>query len=734
MSAPIFAAQASLVLKSIPKIDKSHFISSFVDTQKQHAKYYAEEGRSLWNNLDDAHKSKPESPPPEEKVIGFSTPVLIPRNPKACESLTEKSTSRNPDTNVTERSPKKSRKANNAKSKPSRENIKNVQHTKKRMKKLFDDDGIAARLEERRDRKRTKREIMRPTANDNVNMDDNEDSKQIEATRGKKGKPKRSTSQTQNAPGLALMHGFTSTNVGKNRLTVPSPALGVFNRGRASTKTQVSKKPSQVVKPTTFQESVFLNGTTRRANPPGPKEPLSEKSTFSEGSSTPSTPPKPQTRKTRNSPVHTHTRSPAISSSSSSNDETELPIARAESELWDIEREGFHLPSSPERQKSVVLDVRGLQWETKTETVGEKQAVEAFPKSHEQYIASQPSSSLAPSQSASQHGLVGRTTNRISLLTSKYFVPQGPHPARAAPTLDEITLPFSAPPTPPLQARSPIRTCQNSVSEYLVDHSVHVAPNVQNSSPLYLPHQADEDHTADKPYIAPLYTLWNPLTFSDSVQISGTETTQPLFPETDPRNLVSSVSYPNHFYIPPRVDAPPLQNNFEYDAEGGSSFCFIDNDECSSMDWAGYDPEKCDFYDMSEEQEQGQQNDAEHEDLSDHHYSQHQLNEDNFDVVGNTEMALSGMDVEEDVMYRFPSEKWNEPVDKDRVTSEVDGEDLEVDEGMPRFLQGRELLLGLTATGRQVAVARDRSGYVSTAEADVAKSLSLKGHWLPQKL
>ncbi|KAJ3999534.1 hypothetical protein F5050DRAFT_1737546 [Lentinula boryana] len=568
---------------------------------------------------------------------------------------------------------------------------------------------------------------MRPTVNDN--LDDNEDSKQIKATRGNKGKQKRSTSQ--NAPGLALMHGFTSTNVGKNRLTVPSPALGVFNRGRASTKTQVSKKPSKVVRPSTFQESVFLNGTTCHAKS-ALKEPLSKKSTFSEESSTPSTPPKPQTRKTRNSPVHTHTRSPTISSSSSSNDETETPIARAESELWDIEREGFHLPSSPKLQKSVVLDVRRLQWESKTESMGEKQVVEALPKAHEQYIASQLSSSLAPSQSASQHGLVGRTTNRISLLTSKYFVPQGPHPARAAPTLDEITLPFSAPPTPPLQVRSPIRIRQNSVSEYLVDHPVHVAPNVLNSSPLYLPHQADEDHTVDEPYVAPLYTLRNPLTFSDSVQVCGTETTQPLFPETDPPNLASSISYPNHFYIPPRVDAPPLQNNFEYDAEGGNSLCVIDNDECSSMDWAGYDPEKCDFYDMSEEQ--GQQNDAEHEDPSEHHYWQHQLNEDDFDVFGNTEMASSGMDVEEDVMSRFPSDEWNEPVDRDRVTSEVDGEDLEVDEGMPRFLQGRELLLGLTATGRQVAIARDWSGYVSTAEADVAKSLSLKGHWLPQKL
>ncbi|KAJ3723045.1 hypothetical protein C8R42DRAFT_665130, partial [Lentinula raphanica] len=101
-------AQPTLELTSIPKIDKNHFISSFVDTQKQHAKYYAEEGRNLWDNSSNTHNSKLKDPLPEDRVVGFSTPVLIPRNPKARdEPMTAK------------RSPKRSKKTNDApKAKP----------------------------------------------------------------------------------------------------------------------------------------------------------------------------------------------------------------------------------------------------------------------------------------------------------------------------------------------------------------------------------------------------------------------------------------------------------------------------------------------------------------------------------------------------------------------------------------------------------------------------------------
>ncbi|KAH9978079.1 hypothetical protein BGW80DRAFT_792564 [Lactifluus volemus] len=42
--------------------------------------------------------------------------------------------------------------------------------------------------------------------------------------------------------GLALMHGFSSTSVGKSRLTMePPPNFGVFNKGRASAKIKVDE-------------------------------------------------------------------------------------------------------------------------------------------------------------------------------------------------------------------------------------------------------------------------------------------------------------------------------------------------------------------------------------------------------------------------------------------------------------------------------------------------------------
>lgn len=104
----------------------------------------------------------------------------------------------------------------------------------------------ATGLAERRDKKRIKREIVRPT-----DQTDN-DPEQIETLAKKKAK-----ATARKNSGLALMHGFTATNVGKNRLTVSiglfnirqvswdlkvPPVLGVFNKGKASMKTQVRKK------------------------------------------------------------------------------------------------------------------------------------------------------------------------------------------------------------------------------------------------------------------------------------------------------------------------------------------------------------------------------------------------------------------------------------------------------------------------------------------------------------
>ncbi|KAJ3764150.1 hypothetical protein EV360DRAFT_77720 [Lentinula raphanica] len=711
-SAAPMLAQPTLELTSIPKIDKNHFISSFVDTQKQHAKYYAEEGRNLWDNSSNTHNSKLKDPLPEDRLVGFSTPVLIPRNPKARdEPMTAK------------RSPKRLKKTNDApKAKPESnpDDSKKRERPKKRREKPTDeDDEIKQRLAERRDRKRAKREIVRAEVIEDIADKDNE---QPEDTRGKSGKRKRTS---QDAPGLALMHGFKTTNVGKNRLTVPTPALGVFNRGKASAVTQVSKKQSKVVKPSTFQESVFLKGTSRRAKPALQEH--SSNSSSSGSSSAPSTPPKPQTQKTGKYPDQAKLKSPAISTVSSSDPGTEAPIARAASEVWDIEREGFILPSKgssspPKHNESVVLKVQDSQWGPKIKNIEEKREVVTTTEAHEQDITSQISSSLAPSQSASQQGLAGRTENRIPHLTSKYFPMLGPHPVPVTPTQD---LPFVASPSPLLQVRPPDPPVQNPIFEVWVAPRMLQSPHAHSDSPFCLSSEIDVVHMVDESHDTP--NPWNPLTFSDPV-VNGTDAEQ----QVQPGPYTSGISYPYDFYIPPRVDAPPpMQSNFECENEY-NDFQFFNHDGSNPMNWApqempddNYTLEviQDELYDMREQHSYHEETDEEHEDASKWDYQQQNFDDD---------MAMAsdpgfGMDVEEVA----PCILFSDPLEA-RVSSEVDCEDPLVEE-MPRFLQGRELLLGLTAS-RRAAATPDWSGYGSTAEADVAKSLSSKGHWLPQKL
>ncbi|KAJ3869704.1 hypothetical protein EV359DRAFT_76501 [Lentinula novae-zelandiae] len=734
MPVPVeFAAQVSstLQLGSIPKLDKTRFISSFVDTQRLHTKYYAEEGRTLWNDLvDTARDPSPRSPPQENAVFGLSTPVLVPRIPKVIIAKEPGSKTSTPKENPPKKAKSKAKSTFHAKSgqRPN-EHPQNAPHTKKRAGKLSDDDETAARLAERRDKKRAKREIVRPAAN--ANECDNEDSKQIQAATDKKGKRKKAS------PGLALMHGFTVTNVGKNRLTVPPPTLGVFSRGKASNKTHINTK---AIRPPAFLETVFLKGTSHRAKSV-PNEPLSDNSTSSQNDSTPSTPPKLKTRKVPNPSVKNHSRSPTVSSSSFDNEVTETPIAQAESEVWDIEREGYNLPStmsptSPERNQSVVLNTCTLPWALETETPGEmheKHKREAL--AHERDRTSQLSSSLAPSQSASQHGLNGRcrTTTPVPLLASKYFMPQRSQNVPDTLAKDETTIPFSSPPAPALQA-PPIQTHESSLSDYFPH--LPVAPNVQANASYHPPHRADD--IIYEPYIAPIYageSPWDPLAFSDPINFSDTDAPQPP-PEIVAPNLTLGISYPYDFYIPMRVDAPPLQYDSGYDVEDANSMFYLDDDGCGHTGWGLQEivcnnheeeyPEHGQIYDEYEHLScQTQQFGAEHENTTDQNWQR------DFCSIEDDALFGMGIDSEEADMLQCPSEEWMEPISRDHVLSEANSDDSVIAE-MPRFLQGRELLLGFGTTSRQEDIVRDWSGYASVAEADVARNL--KGHWLPQRL
>jgi hypothetical protein len=109
-------------------------------------------------------------------------------------------------------------------------------------------------LLERRERKRIKRAIVQPKEpSEHGTASSNGDPKQRKRTKAK-GKKSKVPS------GFALMHGFTATNVGKNRLTVnvidcpyhinlngsklkPPSNVGVFKKGKASFNAKIKPKP-----------------------------------------------------------------------------------------------------------------------------------------------------------------------------------------------------------------------------------------------------------------------------------------------------------------------------------------------------------------------------------------------------------------------------------------------------------------------------------------------------------
>ena len=114
---------------------------------------------------------------------------------------------------------------------------------------------------ERRDRKRAKRAIIERAQYSDIENRTASDSK---ATGPRKPMKAKKGAKTKMPIGLALMYGFTATNVGTNRLTVwnllmpisydqylivvtsqlkPPTNIGVFNKGKASNKIQVNKQP-----------------------------------------------------------------------------------------------------------------------------------------------------------------------------------------------------------------------------------------------------------------------------------------------------------------------------------------------------------------------------------------------------------------------------------------------------------------------------------------------------------
>ncbi|KAJ8086530.1 hypothetical protein PM082_005353 [Marasmius tenuissimus] len=395
-------------LPKIPKLNKDHFISSFIASQKANAKVYAEEGKAVtlaWRgdqpNESSASATHPESNAHEQLRFGFGTPVLKPRKPSTVQPSVKKTTKHAP--SAAPPQPPDSQK--------SKKNTRSSGALRKRQETSDEDDEKLARLAERRTRKRAKREIVRPKSP----VDEQSEPRHGEKPRKPKGdgKSKRASS---GPTGLALLHGFSAPNVCKNRLTLNPNKFGVFNQGRASSKVHVQrgkKKTTGQNVDLVFSELNFLNRTRKLATN-ADNTPSVHVLSNSECSGDEETDPAIE-----NTGTETRSEKSADEDSIASNHTKKSTAKPAESEVWDIEREGFELKSAvsePTRDRNI--DTRMSVW-----TKQLRQDDMSPPDGASATVLSagdrrRPSSSIAPSQSASQVLLLRKTR---SLTTSRFF-------------------------------------------------------------------------------------------------------------------------------------------------------------------------------------------------------------------------------------------------------------------------------------------------------------------------
>ncbi|KAG6855121.1 hypothetical protein C0991_006050 [Blastosporella zonata] len=417
----------SLHVPSIPKINKAQFISSYLQEQTLHSKVYAAQGRTLeisWNREDTSETSKPNTEDAEKQArphsklptvdYGFGTPVLKPRvaiRPTEKQSTKEKkatATCKGPASNKVvpkpdeEPEPVRKRTRSDCVDKK----ISSKAHSRQTQGRTKDDSDSRLekehenRLKERRDRKRAKRAIMKPISN-NGSQDESTIQKDQKKEKTKKDcKIKRSA-------GLALMHGFTATNVG-SRFVKLKPALnfGVFNKGKASAKSWPSdrgKLRNQKggtlecfvrVQPITssaaghsvsgFTENEFLNKTRKspRKFQAKPKRPeLSSHSASSSESDIHSKYAKDSLGRLARNKAQRTPDSPGLqkriaSSIADDTKEATTPDNKgcagsngcAGSIVWDIELDDVTLPSQPHSEKmpSVLVNTQNTLWGNST--------------------------------------------------------------------------------------------------------------------------------------------------------------------------------------------------------------------------------------------------------------------------------------------------------------------------------------------------------------------------------
>lgn len=256
---------ALLASTPLAKTDKGHLIRSYIHSQSLYLAYFAQEGRkeqSAWKA--GAHGIMEEvQPVTADTADAFGTPKLKARVPLSREKKLQDGRWADAVTNSSniagacpddslkavskavsqQRTHQKARSTVVVPRSPCKERPMSLEpmNTQQRRGPSSDVDMESEReriLADRRQRRRAKKAIVDPPP-----QDEEEDIENATYKRRKKPEKesKRKSKVTNLAAGLALMHGFSATNVGKGRLTL-KPSYGVFTKGKASMKTSVKKK------------------------------------------------------------------------------------------------------------------------------------------------------------------------------------------------------------------------------------------------------------------------------------------------------------------------------------------------------------------------------------------------------------------------------------------------------------------------------------------------------------
>ncbi|KAK0486898.1 hypothetical protein EDD18DRAFT_652492 [Armillaria luteobubalina] len=404
---------AASQLSRLPKMNKSLFISSYIKDQKSHIKAYTDQGHSFVSS----HSSQ--APPLQKELGGFDTPVLKPRAPRPPKSLIEQKPRKI--ASITSTINKHTEKPLNfqPKPKPSKKQVSSSSSKKRKAAEVSDTER-QARLKERRERRQVKQAIVQNKENHPCSEVSDKDPAEY-----KKGRQKQDKNKVP--PGLALMHGFSATNIGKNRLTTQlPPMLGVFGRGKASGKTKISAQRADF-RAIRFSEELFLNRPTNSKTTKHPSpSPLNNDADDSCSVKSASREKHPTRRKKDQRhaiPRRKKDTATEIEELSAPEEDSDAEVSymdpslkekALESEIWDIEKSDFVLPSksispigSPANVSVVVLDARRLHWssEAKDNQLCVSSPVlspSRSPPAHVDNIFSSPS--LGPSQSASQKG------------------------------------------------------------------------------------------------------------------------------------------------------------------------------------------------------------------------------------------------------------------------------------------------------------------------------------------